>query len=150
MLKAQVALVSVFLCAAVSTRAVDRRCLRELPLQISQIWKSAPVQRRTDGALYTPTTENYTNCPGATLRCFAAEMKVLMKEWEITNVRLSLSNALNKTSRRFQQPDSDCLHCELLQEENGQTFLERLTEVVQMMNSQFCKKAAPSKRRRRG
>lgn len=142
MLRARAALVSVFLCVVVqsacSARVVDRRCLRDLPRRIQQISNSTPVQRWNDITLYTPTTENYTNCPSATLQCFAAEMKVLIRESEITNTRLHLSGALNKTSIRFKQLDADCLDCELLQEENGKAFLDRLLEVVQLMNIQFC------------
>lgn len=136
------ALCSVVLCFASESvkQALDRRCLQEAPLWIQRIQETRSVQRGADIMLYTPTTENYTNCPAATLQCFAAETNVLIQEWEISNVRFSLSLALYRTAQKLGQTDSDCLYCELLQEEDAQTFLERLLNVVQLMNTQFCRK----------
>ncbi|XP_050921559.1 interleukin 15, like isoform X5 [Lates calcarifer] len=83
------------------------------------------------------------NCPSSTLKCFADEVKVLVKEWETVGVvgfrNLKLNIKLEILASRFNQTESECRQCELLKVQNATVFLEDLRSTLQIINTDFCR-----------
>uniref|UniRef100_A0A3B5AK64 Interleukin n=1 Tax=Stegastes partitus TaxID=144197 RepID=A0A3B5AK64_9TELE len=141
MLRGIPALLSVllwFVCQpAVTPQHVDIRCSRDIFKRVSELLIKAPSQISL--RLYTPTSRDFEICPGAALRCFAEELNVLAEEWELNWTRRNkLSSRILKQASLFNQAESECRQCELLKEENAETFLRNLTNTLQNMNAQFC------------
>ncbi|XP_056139821.1 interleukin 15, like isoform X1 [Lampris incognitus] len=126
-----------------------------------------------DSRLYTPTLDDYENCPRSTLSCFAKEAYVLNLEWP-TNAPLlqpanrttprrvagrtaahglrapdqgaSLARRLGGLGQQLQQTDRGrCEQCEAHAEEEVKVFLGRLYEVLQRINSEICSSSANSR-----
>ncbi|KAK2913110.1 hypothetical protein Q8A73_007223 [Channa argus] len=123
------------------------RSLCRSSIIVQSLRESAPVmQTWTCGTwlntrLYTPKSTDHEKCPSSTLKCFAAEVKVLTEEWmEVVEnfPRLKLDKMLYTLASTFKQAESDCPECELLQEENAENFLNCLLSTLQCMNSLYC------------
>ncbi|KAF0030947.1 hypothetical protein F2P81_017678 [Scophthalmus maximus] len=84
--------------------------------------------------LYTPTMADFQqNCPSSTLKCFAAEVKVLDDEWKTR--RLNVSHMLEVLAASFNQAESGCRQCECFDEETAEEFLKVLLSTLQNANS---------------
>lgn len=132
-------LASVLLCLVclptLTPRPAPKRiCSKDTIRQVDSLIGDAP-DWWLDTKLYTPTKDDYKNCPRSTMNCFAAEMEVLLEEWTLHRTYFRLSGALRKLGRSLNQTDSQCLQCERLQEENAETFLQGLREALEHVNS---------------
>lgn len=132
------ALLAVFLgfvCLhAVTQPVVDKRCTKDVLTQVEDLQRNADKQ--ISCRLYTPTSRDFEICPGAALRCFAEELQVLAEEWE-QNLNRNRKR-IQKLASYFDQTESGCRQCELLEEEDTKTFLQSLSNTLQIMRSQFC------------
>ncbi|KAK2846550.1 hypothetical protein Q5P01_009549 [Channa striata] len=145
MLRGTLSLVSVFLCfvrlLALTRHPVDRRCTHDLIPRVQTLIARARTLKGLDSRLYTPNiTDHEQKCPSSALKCFAAEVQVLTAEWEEFGVRqdLHVDKLLRSLAKKFKQAESNCLQCELLQEENAEKFLNCLLSTLQQMNSLYC------------
>ncbi|XP_070761987.1 interleukin 15, like isoform X2 [Enoplosus armatus] len=146
MLRGRLALVTVCLCLvclrlvcllALPAQPATRLCTQDLIKKVNRLIRRAPSLKWLDCRLYTPTVDDYQNCPSSTLKCFADELKVLVEEWE-TAQGVRLNTELEKLALLlFNQTESECRQCELLQEENAERFLRGLHSTLEMMNSQY-------------
>ncbi|XP_037123231.1 interleukin 15, like isoform X2 [Syngnathus acus] len=94
----------------------------------------------SDCKLYTPTWSDYKTCPKDTLKCFSAEVRVLVTEWERSegNVLKHLERGLKfLEDGPHNQNQSACGPCELHPEENVQHFLQELQRILERINSAF-------------
>lgn len=146
MLTARPSVVNAFLFAvcllAVSSQLSDGPCSYDLFWKVKNLANEAPNQKCLDCRLYTPTIEDYQNCPNATLRCFAGEVKVLADEWEVNDKKRPkhLDKKLERLASHFNMTESGCVQCELLPEKDVENFLKDLLNTLKIMNSQYCKK----------
>ncbi|XP_050921557.1 interleukin 15, like isoform X3 [Lates calcarifer] len=152
MLTGRPALATVLLClvcllalkpqpAAAAAAAI--RCTRDIIKWVGELIKKTS-DLWLDCRLYTPTIQDYQqNCPSSTLKCFADEVKVLVKEWETVGVvgfrNLKLNIKLEILASRFNQTESECRQCELLKVQNATVFLEDLRSTLQIINTDFCR-----------
>lgn len=139
MLRGGGALANVLLCLVclppvMPTPVPQRTCSRDSITQVDSLIQQAP-DWWLDTKLYTPTKEDYQNCPRSTMNCFAAEVEVLLEEWTLRLKYRRLSGALKKLGGSRNQTESPCLRCERLQEENAETFLQGLRETLEYVNS---------------
>ncbi|XP_038549922.1 interleukin 15, like isoform X9 [Micropterus salmoides] len=97
-------------------------------------------KKSVDCRLYTPTIDDYQNCPSSTLKCFADEIKVLIEEWSTVGKIpcFTLNISLTTLASKFNQTESECRQCELFREEEAENFLKGLQLTLEMMNSQHC------------
>ncbi|XP_061638558.1 interleukin 15, like isoform X1 [Phyllopteryx taeniolatus] len=98
------------------------------------------ILRRQDAAscadckLYTPSVSDYKTCPKDTLKCFSAEIRVLLAEWEgsqqpdLERALWSFADQRNHSGRR-------CRPCELHPEEDVPRFLDQLLQTLQANNN---------------
>nr|XP_049582014.1 interleukin 15, like isoform X2 [Syngnathus scovelli] len=94
----------------------------------------------SDCKLYTPTWSDYKTCPKDTLKCFSAEVRVLVTEWERSegDVLKNLERGLKfLEDGPHNQNQSACGPCELHPEENVQHFLRELKRILERINSAF-------------
>lgn len=128
----------VFLSFVCMITVSSRFCSRDLIAGVKHLQQEAPNKKSLYCSLYTPTIQDYENCPRTTLKCFASEMDVLIDEWEVKPTGQHLRKKLVKLAMRFSQVESGCPQCEVLKEENATTFLERLRSTLETINSQYC------------
>ncbi|XP_033182207.1 interleukin 15, like isoform X2 [Anabas testudineus] len=147
MLRGTPALASVFLCFVCvfsqKSHQATNLCIRDMITRVTELIKQAPQLNQLDSTLYTPTLTDYKNCPRAALKCFAAEVKVFIDEWELlykqkVQKSFRLEKMIDRLAARLPQGESDCLQCESLKEENVENFLTELRLILQHINSQFC------------
>ncbi|XP_067363222.1 interleukin 15, like isoform X2 [Channa argus] len=145
MLRGTPSLVSVFLCFVclhiLTPHPATRRCTQDTIRRVNVLIEKAPSLTWLNTRLYTPKSTDHEKCPSSTLKCFAAEVKVLTEEWmEVVEnfPRLKLDKMLYTLASTFKQAESDCPECELLQEENAENFLNCLLSTLQCMNSLYC------------
>ncbi|XP_061576453.1 interleukin 15, like isoform X2 [Cololabis saira] len=137
------ALGRVFLCSLGLLAAMATKpCSRDIITRVESL--NATVQMYSDCRLYTPTIQDYKKCPKAALTCFASEVKVLTQELEILgraekSRRKNINSELKRLAQMFNQEESECRLCEVLQEENAPRFLENLFLSLEMMNRQHCR-----------
>lgn len=109
-------------------------CSRDSIRQVDSLIQQAP-DWWLDTKLYTPTKDDFKNCPSSTMNCFAAEIEVLLEEWTLLYTYRKLSTALKRIGKSRNQTESQCLQCERLQEENAETFLQGLRDTLELVNS---------------
>ncbi|XP_042342035.1 interleukin 15, like isoform X2 [Plectropomus leopardus] len=131
-----------FVCLLGLTAQPAKLRTQDIFPKINTLKAKVPLLEGLNCTLYTPTRQDYQNCPVSTLRCFADEVKVLTEELEAIGVpgmrRFPLITSLKKHARwleKTQQKTSDCLQCELLTEKEPQPFLGDLISIIQMVNS---------------
>ncbi|XP_034720593.1 interleukin 15, like isoform X2 [Etheostoma cragini] len=135
----------VFVClSGMMPPTAAKPCSLDTLKKVQNLISIAPgMNQKLNCSLYTPTPQDYMKCPKSTLKCFADETQVLIQEWESVNVgNLRGSRYVYKKleflSTELEQPESECLQCEFLHEENAEKFLEQLKSTLMMMNSQHC------------
>ncbi|KAL6104934.1 uncharacterized protein ACO6RY_06568 [Pungitius sinensis] len=151
MLGGRSALASVFLCFVCllgSTPPAAGICTTDLPKQVKSMIRIAPDLNHLGCRLYTQTATDFQNCAVSSLRCFSAEMKVLIKEWNLAknqNVRIprnGLVKGLQRLADRFSlvknATTSECHQCELLQQKDAEEFLGELEGTLEKINSGPC------------
>ncbi|CAJ1066263.1 interleukin 15%2C like [Xyrichtys novacula] len=106
---------------------------RGIQQKVRYFINNAPMEL-LDCRLYTPTINDYQNCPQTTMKCFADEVKVLIEEWETVKDAhvIRLDKMLKQLATKLPQTASECRQCELLQEEKAEKFLEYLERTLQM------------------
>ncbi|XP_044057489.1 interleukin 15, like isoform X3 [Siniperca chuatsi] len=152
MLRGRRALVSVYLCfvclLSLTAQPAAKPCTQDIIKRVKFLIIKAP-DLWLHCRLYTPTIDDFQqNCPSSTLKCFANEIKVLIEEWETVQGIHSLKIRLEKLASLFNQTESECRQCELLEEKEAEVFLKGLHGTLEMMNSQHCHSTtrAPPKR----
>uniref|UniRef100_A0AAQ4NXF8 Uncharacterized protein n=1 Tax=Gasterosteus aculeatus aculeatus TaxID=481459 RepID=A0AAQ4NXF8_GASAC len=109
MLGGRSALASVFLCFVCllgPTPPAAGICTTDLPKQVKSMIKIAPRLNHLGSRLYTQTATDFQqNCIVSTLKCFSAEMDVLINEWKLANVKIpqkkTLVSGLKRLADRF-------------------------------------------------
>ncbi|XP_045930887.1 interleukin 15, like isoform X2 [Micropterus dolomieu] len=149
MLRGRPAFASVYLClvcllSLLPPQLAAKPCTRDILRQVKVLVKLAP-SLSVDCRLYTPTIDDYQNCPSSTLKCFADEIKVLIEEWRTVRIlpRFTLNISLTTLASKFNQTESECRQCELFREEEAENFLKGLQLTLEMMNSQHCVRIPP-------
>ncbi|XP_038549919.1 interleukin 15, like isoform X7 [Micropterus salmoides] len=144
MLRGRPAFASVYLCfvcllSLLPSQLAAKPCTRDILKQVKFLVKLAP-SLSVDCRLYTPTIDDYQNCPSSTLKCFADEIKVLIEEWSTVGKIpcFTLNISLTTLASKFNQTESECRQCELFREEEAENFLKGLQLTLEMMNSQHC------------
>ncbi|XP_041653920.1 interleukin 15, like isoform X3 [Cheilinus undulatus] len=82
--------------------------------------------------------KKYQNCSKSALKCFAAEVTVIIQEWktiEKVNRKWDLDEKLAEVADLLNQTNPECLQCEQLKEENAKDFFRVLETFIQLMNS---------------
>ncbi|XP_038549918.1 interleukin 15, like isoform X6 [Micropterus salmoides] len=145
MLRGRPAFASVYLCfvcllSLLPSQLAAKPCTRDILKQVKFLVKLAPSLKSVDCRLYTPTIDDYQNCPSSTLKCFADEIKVLIEEWSTVGKIpcFTLNISLTTLASKFNQTESECRQCELFREEEAENFLKGLQLTLEMMNSQHC------------
>ncbi|XP_038549917.1 interleukin 15, like isoform X5 [Micropterus salmoides] len=159
MLRGRPAFASVYLCfvcllSLLPSQLAAKPCTRDILKQVKFLVKLAPsldggwtdgknpaiITKSVDCRLYTPTIDDYQNCPSSTLKCFADEIKVLIEEWSTVGKIpcFTLNISLTTLASKFNQTESECRQCELFREEEAENFLKGLQLTLEMMNSQHC------------
>ncbi|KAG7479991.1 interleukin-15 isoform X1 [Solea senegalensis] len=145
MWRGRLALMIVILCfvclLALKPQPANTLCTQDTIRQVQHLITKTPDLVQLGCKLYTPTPQDYQNCPSSTFRCFADEIKVLNKEWEwitVKNRGIKLNMKLKRLAESFNQKETGCRQCELLREQTAETFLSNLSTVLMMMNSQYC------------
>ncbi|XP_061683537.1 interleukin 15, like [Syngnathoides biaculeatus] len=110
-------------------RAFSRDALRQVETLRRQDAASCPGCK-----LYTPSVTDYTMCPRDTLKCFSAEVRVLLAEWEGSQ-RPGLERALESFADHLGHSGRQCAPCELHPEEDVPRFLEQLYKTLQAFNN---------------
>ncbi|XP_041796936.1 interleukin 15, like isoform X3 [Chelmon rostratus] len=142
MLRGRLALVSVHLCffclSALMPQPAANVCTKDIMKNVQFLINTSDLV--LDCRLYTPTINDYQqNCPSATMKCFAAEISVLMEEWEtIPYHGFGLDKKLEKLAKLLNQTESECHQCEFFKEQNAEKFLNNLHSTLQRMNSEHC------------
>ncbi|XP_068601616.1 interleukin 15, like [Brachionichthys hirsutus] len=145
MLTRRLTLASVHLCLtcllALTAKPPAKICTRDIIAKVQHL-KDAPDLMSLECRLYTPTIEDYMRCPGATIKCFADEIGVLIQEWErVPRGGFKLNVKLGKLARQFLNKapeDSPCFRCELSKEQRAGEFLQDLLSTLQAVNAQRC------------
>ncbi|XP_071352851.1 interleukin 15, like isoform X3 [Trachinotus anak] len=144
MLRGSQALVVVFLCfvclLSLKAQPDARICTQDIVTRVQVLIDKAP-DLWLDSKLYTPNITDYEQkCPSSTVKCFAAEIKVLTEEWNTVRriPRYKLNILLGELAALFNQTESECRQCELLTEQNAEKFLQDLLLTLQMINMQYC------------
>ncbi|KAM4565942.1 interleukin 15, like isoform 2-T2 [Odontesthes bonariensis] len=129
---------SVCLLTVTLQAASRRRCSQDIILRV-RLLNNATAETPMDCTLYTPTIQDYENCPITTLKCYAAEIKVLTEELALSGLKhfLNLNVKLEKLATLFKQ-ESGCRQCEVLTEKNATTFLTNLLWTLKTVNAQYC------------
>ncbi|XP_047449258.1 interleukin 15, like isoform X3 [Mugil cephalus] len=128
MLRGRSALVGVFLCYVCLLVAEPEirspRCSEDIIRRLRALINGAPEKK----------------CPSTTLKCFADEVKVLCEEWEVSNrkSRRNLNTMLQKLASAFNQTETDCRQCELLEEQSAEKFLNALLSTIEAINEKYC------------
>lgn len=151
MLRGRLALVSVYLCLVCLPGLTPqlRFCPQDIIKHVKYFSGKASALMWLDCRLYTPTTEDFQNCPISALTCFAGEIKVLIEEWVTVNVsgirRSILNKNVEKLAKKLNETikESECLQCEHLKEKEAQTFLKHLQETLEMINVQYTAICSP-------
>ncbi|XP_047449256.1 interleukin 15, like isoform X2 [Mugil cephalus] len=144
MLRGRSALVGVFLCYVCLLVAEPEirspRCSEDIIRRLRALINGAPEKNWLACRLYTPTFPDYEKCPSTTLKCFADEVKVLCEEWEVSNrkSRRNLNTMLQKLASAFNQTETDCRQCELLEEQSAEKFLNALLSTIEAINEKYC------------
>ncbi|XP_035477934.1 interleukin 15, like isoform X2 [Scophthalmus maximus] len=135
MLRGRPALVMVILCQVCLLAPKSAAGLRSLDVikRVQLLIREAPKKVSLKSRLYTPTMADFQNCPSSTLKCFAAEVKVLDDEWKTR--RLNVSHMLEVLAASFNQAESGCRQCECFDEETAEEFLKVLLSTLQNANS---------------
>lgn len=140
MLKGRQGLASVFLCFFCLLTLLQQpalSCYRDILNRVESLSKAAPLNL-LDCMLYTPTTNNYENCSKSALKCFAAEVKVVIQEWktiEKLKRKWDLDTRLNEVAELLNQTNTECFQCEQLTEKNATEFFRDLETYIKQMNS---------------
>ncbi|XP_059187885.1 interleukin 15, like isoform X6 [Centropristis striata] len=143
LLRGRIAVASAYLCfvclLAVVSQPVSRPCSKDIIKRVKSLIEKEPQLRWLDCRLYTPTVEDFRNCPRSTLKCFADELQVLIEEWDLHRLKkLKLNTRVENLALTLNQTDPECLQCELLKEENAKKFLQSLQETIEMANLRGC------------
>ncbi|XP_062416953.1 interleukin 15, like isoform X2 [Pungitius pungitius] len=150
MLGGRSALASVFLCFVCllgPTPPAAGICTTDLPKQVKSMIRIAPQLNHLGCRLYTQTATDFQNCAVSSLRCFSAEMKVLIEEWNLAKMhvripRNGLVKGLQRLADRFSLVQnvttSECRRCELLQQKDAEEFLGELEGTLEKINSGPC------------
>ncbi|XP_040019953.2 interleukin 15, like isoform X1 [Gasterosteus aculeatus] len=150
MLGGRSALASVFLCFVCllgPTPPAAGICTTDLPRQVKYMIKIAPRLNHLGCRLYTQTATDFQqNCIVSTLKCFSAEMDVLINEWKLANVKIpqkkTLVSGLKRLADRFSlaknTTTSECRQCERLQQKDAEEFLRELEGTLEKINSAPC------------
>ncbi|XP_041653912.1 interleukin 15, like isoform X2 [Cheilinus undulatus] len=112
-------------------------CYRDILHRVKTLSKVAPLNS-LDCMLYTPAIDDYENCSKSALKCFAAEVTVIIQEWktiEKVNRKWDLDEKLAEVADLLNQTNPECLQCEQLKEENAKDFFRVLETFIQLMNS---------------
>ncbi|XP_061137445.1 interleukin 15, like isoform X1 [Syngnathus typhle] len=112
----------------------------DLMEHVKELLRDDAASQCSDCKLYTPTWSDYKTCPKDTLKCFSAEVRVLVTEWERSegNVLKNLERGLKfLEDGPHNQNQSACGPCELHPEENVQHFLKELQRILEGINSAF-------------
>ncbi|XP_072249015.1 interleukin 15, like [Leuresthes tenuis] len=121
---------------------LQKPCSQDIILRVKLLRDKAAAERLMDCRLYTPTIQDYENCPVSTLKCYAAEIQVLTEELELSGLKRFLTRKVNvqlkKLASLINQKESECRQCELFTENNVTTFLADLLSTLNMVNSQYC------------
>ncbi|XP_051255694.1 interleukin 15, like isoform X2 [Dicentrarchus labrax] len=140
------ALASVCLCLVclivLMPQLAARPCAQDTIKKVQHLINvEAPKLKGLNCSLYTPTVDHYKKCPGATMKCFAGEMIVLLDEWEITEAHLTkLKTTLTRLAEQLNTTESGCIQCELFEVEAPETFLRNLLKTLHEMNTVHCPK----------
>ncbi|XP_024118801.1 interleukin 15, like isoform X2 [Oryzias melastigma] len=134
MLRGGPAVLGVFLLVSTSL-AVP--CPRSIITRVETLMTENLLQNCSDSTLYTPSSLDFKRCPGTTLACFAAELKVLTDELRISGCKdFSKSvQRLETLSKRY-KGETDCLQCEFLEEKSIDRFLSSLLSTLQQICSE--------------
>ncbi|XP_038163885.1 interleukin 15, like [Cyprinodon tularosa] len=152
MLRGSSSLASVFFCSvcllvALSQRATTPRkkgCIRDITHQVSTLMNCSSMQKLEDLKLYTPNRTSYEQCPRATFTCFRDELSVISNELVIygldNNRTKSILKRMSFLLLQHNKPESGCLQCELFEQKDVRKFLGALLNILQMVNSEKCKR----------
>lgn len=146
MLRGRIALASVYLCfvclLGLTPQLAAKLCIDDIFVKLETLIGKVHNLEGLNCTLYTPTTDDYLNCPKSTLKCFANEVKVLTEELEAVNVHgmynFPLIKGLQKLAVRIKKKESDCRRCEVLIEKEAKLFLDDLKTILQMTNFKYC------------
>uniref|UniRef100_UPI0037E94A8C interleukin 15, like isoform X2 n=1 Tax=Semicossyphus pulcher TaxID=241346 RepID=UPI0037E94A8C len=134
-------LATVYLCffclLSLTQQPAAQICTRGILKRVKYFQSQAPLTL-LDCQLYTPSLDDYENCPRTSIQCFADEVKVLIEEWKtVKDARVfNLNVKLEQLASEINQTNSEeCLQCELLQEKKAEDFLEALEKTLTMMNA---------------
>ncbi|KAM9733215.1 interleukin 15, like [Menidia menidia] len=128
--------------------AVRRRCSKDLLPRVEGLRGEAGAQV-LDWMLYTPSIQDFENCPRTTLKCYAAEVEVLSEELAIisnTTIGRTIIIMLKKLAWTFSQVESGCPQCELFPERNSSSFFSELVDTLKMVNARNCPTETPAQR----
>ncbi|XP_074534768.1 interleukin 15, like [Halichoeres trimaculatus] len=132
-------LASVYLCffclMAVTQKLAAQNCIIGIRNTVRRFIERFPLL--LDCKLYTPSITDYQKCPRTAMKCFAEEVKVLIEEIKIVQLRRppDLNMMLNRLAERLDQTNSECPQCELLQEETAADFLKALSKTLTVMSN---------------
>ncbi|KAK9520406.1 hypothetical protein VZT92_020294 [Zoarces viviparus] len=139
MLRGRSALARVCLCLVCLLGPAAELQSRDLLKQVQTLIGIAPQLNDSGCWLYTPTAQDYEKCPSSSLTCFSEEVQVLIDEWANAGVikkgRFRLKRGLRLLAVKLKKTESECSRCELFPEEEAKTFLSKLKETIQKMNS---------------
>nr|XP_020478378.1 interleukin-15 isoform X2 [Monopterus albus] len=147
MMRGGPALTSVYLCfvclLALKPQPAANPCSRDIRRNLNSYIEKAPELKWLNCSLYTPTTADYQKCPISTLKCFADEIEVLTKEWDIVGENKFYRFGLNRKLKQiFNKTETGCLQCERLKEKDAKHFLEELQTILQFIFNKYCSKRA--------
>lgn len=105
MLRGRLALASVYLCfvclLGLTLQMPAKPCANDIFAKLEALVGEVHNLEGLNCTLYTPTTEDFKNCPKSILKCLADEVKVLTEELEAFNVPGMHEFPLIKNLRRL-------------------------------------------------
>ncbi|CAB1347656.1 unnamed protein product, partial [Coregonus sp. 'balchen'] len=120
-------------------------CSQEIPKIVQKCIEEVHKMESFDCRLYTPTLADYQQkCPMSTLKCFEAEVYVLVLESGSKFLRKTqLTKRLNGLRSLIKQKDgANCPHCEVHREQAAIDFLTTFLEILENINNQGCREPA--------
>lgn len=112
-------------------------CTKDVVRNVQALMNNSHL-KELDCRLYTPAVTDYQQkCRSSIMRCFAVEIKVLIKEWDqVPNQGFRLDRRLSRLADKLNtKSEPGCLQCELFKEENATVFLKDLLWTLEMMNT---------------
>ncbi|XP_039470016.1 interleukin-15-like isoform X1 [Oreochromis aureus] len=100
-----------------------QKCLKQL----------TPSVKKSDAMLYAPRIQDFPdNCKKTVLNCYMLELKMVLREEEIED---NLQECVHDFNNNLQPSFDGCPACETYTLQNITTFMERLMDLLQNLNS---------------